>query len=385
MPTKKKGSRAEDELEKEELLPEGTFWGWMSVVGGFCLSLSTFGFILSWSTFQAYYEQVTLNSSTPSDIAWIGSLQSSLIFLPGIVAGRLFDAGYFRHLLAIGSILFIVSNFLIAECNHYWQFLLCQGLALGLACGLIYVPCIACTSQWFRTKRPVAFSVMSVGVSVGGVIFPVMFKNLLPRFPWTLRAMGFINLVMFIVANMTMFTHLPPSNKTAKLLNFKGLFNAPFTFYIMGTFVSFLGLYTFLTFLGVSAIGLGFTTSQAFDLVAIYNAISSIGRFGSGILALKYGAVNTLIIFTSIAAICTYIWPSITSHQGLYAVTCIYGISSGAFVSLFPVGVASLGSVKDLGRRAGVLMSITAFGALAGPPISGAIVNHKHSFHLVGV
>lgn len=119
--------------------------------------------------------------------AWIGSLQYSLIFLPvscngarliprlaaemmhiilqGIISGRLFDAGYFRHLLAVGSLLFVAANLLIAECTQYWQFILCQGLAIGvspskvvwftwltdhgqLACGLMYVPCIGVVSQW---------------------------------------------------------------------------------------------------------------------------------------------------------------------------------------------------------------------------------------------
>ncbi|KAG6819684.1 hypothetical protein H0H93_009640 [Arthromyces matolae] len=46
--------------------------------------------------------------------------------------------------------------------------------------------------------------------------------------------------------------------------------------------------------------------------------------------------------------------------------------------------VMELGAPHDLGRRVGMLMSIYAFGALAGPPISGAINTATGGFKAVG-
>ncbi|KAG6864680.1 hypothetical protein C0991_007922 [Blastosporella zonata] len=43
-----------------------------------------------------------------------------------------------------------------------------------------------------------------------------------------------------------------------------------------------------------------------------------------------------------------------------------------------------LGAIDDLGRRLGMFMSVYAFGALAGPPISGAINTATGGFEAVG-
>lgn len=54
------------------------------------------------------------------------------MFLPGQIMGRIFDLGYLKLPFLIGTILLIVATFLVAECHTYWEFLLCQGLAVGV-------------------------------------------------------------------------------------------------------------------------------------------------------------------------------------------------------------------------------------------------------------
>src|SRR5258708_40089618 len=63
------------------------------------------GVINTWGAFQTYYEQVLLTDMSASSIAWIGSLQSFLLMLFGVVTGPLFDAGYLRELLGFGTFL----------------------------------------------------------------------------------------------------------------------------------------------------------------------------------------------------------------------------------------------------------------------------------------
>ncbi|KIO29124.1 hypothetical protein M407DRAFT_172644 [Tulasnella calospora MUT 4182] len=61
--------------------PDGGMRAWLAVAGvsfaGFC----TFGFANAFGVFQAYYTR-TIPGVTQFSIAWIGSLQYSLIFLP---------------------------------------------------------------------------------------------------------------------------------------------------------------------------------------------------------------------------------------------------------------------------------------------------------------
>lgn len=83
-----------------------------------------------------------------------------------------------------------------------------------------------------------------------------------------------------------------------------------------------------LTFLSVSSLLLGFSESLAFYVVSIANATSAVGRLAGGILAVKYGPVNILIFFTTIAAVCTYIWPFVATKSGFIVLTCFYGYVS---------------------------------------------------------
>jgi hypothetical protein len=93
----------------------------LSIVHGSVQSKSVFGF-------QRYNPLVEIYSF----------LQFSLILLPGLVTGRLFDIGYFKLPLVIASVVLVASTFLIAECKEYWQFLLCQGIATGVCDLLVY-------------------------------------------------------------------------------------------------------------------------------------------------------------------------------------------------------------------------------------------------------
>jgi MFS family permease len=92
----------------------------------------------------------------------------------------LFDLGYFKIPYAIASALLIVATFLVAECKEYWQFLLCQGFATGIACGFIFGPTMGVIGHWFKYKRGIALGGMTSGASVSGVVFPILARKLIP-------------------------------------------------------------------------------------------------------------------------------------------------------------------------------------------------------------
>lgn len=89
------------------------------------------------------------------------------------------------------------------------------------------------------------------------------------------------------------------------------------------------------------------------------------------------------------AVIMTYVWPYATGKSSLIAVAVIYGYAHGspyrvgsnylfrftssAYVSAFTMPLYNMGVIEDVGRRMGTVMVFAAMGAVAGPPISGAI------------
>jgi len=340
----------------------------------------------SWGIFQAHYQETLLRETSPSNIAWIGSIQYSLVFLPGILVGRLFDLGYFRVILLTSSALLVTATFLVAQCKEYWHFLLCQGIVIGFACGGIFGPTTAVIAHWFKLRRGTAMGFVAMGSSIGGTVLPIAAKNLIPMvgFPWTMRIIGFILLLALGSANLTLRRRLPPKKAPGGLLNLRAFKSAPFTIYCLSAFVTFLGLYTVLTYVSVSALAIGMSPSLSFYLVAIANASSLFGRFSAGSLSDRWGPANIMIPFTAVAGILTYAWPFARTKGSLIAVVILYGLSSGANVSLLSNPMMELGATEDLGRRLGMFMSIFSLGALAGPPISGAINTASGGFEVVG-
>lgn len=327
-----------------------------------------------------------MKTSSPSNIAWIGSIQYCLIFLPGILVGRLFDLGYIRSIFLTSSAILVMAAFLIAECKVYWHFLLCQGIAAGLGCGGLFGPLIPIIAHWFKRRRGIALGIVATGSSIGGTVIPVVTRGLLDKigFKWTVRIVALILLIALGCTNLTMRRRLPPTKLKGGLLNLRAFKSPPFTIYCLSSFVVFLGLYTVLTYLSVDALQWGLSHNFSFHLVSFANAASLVGRFTCGLIADQFGSGNVMIPFTAVAGLLTYAWPFARNKASLIAIATMYGFSSGAYVSLLANPMIDLGPTEDVGRRIGMLTSIFALGAVVGPPISGAIRTSSGGFEAVG-
>ncbi|KAF7370383.1 MFS domain-containing protein [Mycena sanguinolenta] len=393
-------NKVQEAASSEPEFPDGGLRAWLVVLGTICGSISTqvhlivnalFSSIKCPSdsatlmhgvrvpllqVFQAYYEETLLKDTPASNIAWIGSIQYSLVFLPGLITGRMFDLGYFKIPLFAASCLLVLSTFLVAECTEYWQFILCQGLATGIGCGTIFGPTLGVIGHWFKRKRGLAMGFTAMGSSIGGTIFPIATHKLIPLvgFPWTMRICGFMLIFTLSIANLTVARRLPPKNIKGGLLNLQAFRSAAFTVYCINGFVAFLGLYTVLTYIDVSAVAAGVSPDFSFYLVSIANGCSLFGRLAGGPL-------NVMIPMTLVAAGMTFAWPHAQTQTSLVVVAAVV---SGVYVSTFALPVFPMGDVEDIGRRTGMALTVAAAGALAGPPISGAINTATGGFVAVG-
>ncbi|KAH8825933.1 MFS general substrate transporter [Flagelloscypha sp. PMI_526] len=387
--TKEKAiSSPEEVLEKPQHdFPDGGLRAWIVVFGCFMGACSTFGLINSWGVFQAYYETTILTDQNPSTIAWIGSVQYSLVFFPALISGRLFDLGHFRVPFGFWSAVFVVTIFLTAQCKQYWHFLLCQGFAQGLAAGMTFTPVMAVVGHWFLKKRGQALGIGALGSAVGGTVFPILTRSLIREigFKWAVRTLGFIILVTMVLCNLTLRRRLPPKNVKGGLINPRAFKNPAYAVYCLAQLTAFLGIYTLLIYIDISATFVGVSPEFSFYLVSIANAAGAFGRVLGGYFADKIGIVNLTIPATTLLAILTYVWPYIDSKGGYIGLAVPYGFTTGVIIPAFMLPVYAMGEIEDIGRRTGMVLSIAALGALAGPPISGAINHSTGNYKLVGV
>ena len=197
--------------------------------------MNTWGIVSSFGLFQTHY--VTTLGRTPSDISWIGSLQVFLLFFVGALTGRLSDAGYFRHVFAVGVVFQLVGIFTVSVATQYWQVLLALGVCMGLGNGCLFCPCISTLSTYFTTKRALAIGMAACGTATGGLVFPSMVRQLLPTqgFPATMRAIGYVQIATLAVALVGLKQRVPP-RKSGPLVEWGAFLEGEYTLYAMGAF-----------------------------------------------------------------------------------------------------------------------------------------------------
>ena len=117
--------------------------------------------------YQTYYETGSLFASTSSNISWIGSIQAFLLLLVGVLTGPIYDAGYFRTLIFVGSILVVLGHMMLSLCHQYWEALLAQAFCVGFGAGCLFVPSIAILPTYFTTKIALVVGFAASGSSFG--------------------------------------------------------------------------------------------------------------------------------------------------------------------------------------------------------------------------
>ncbi|KAI1453992.1 MFS general substrate transporter [Annulohypoxylon moriforme] len=356
--------------------PDGGL-GWLQVFVGHLALFNTFGWFNSYGIFQDYYtEELRLPLSA---VSWTGSVQVFLLALIGMFSGRLFDAGYFRSLIAIGSVLQLLAIFMASLATEYWQLLLAQGICGGLGAGILYCPIISNVATYFRRKRALAIGITTSGAATGGTIFPIIAQQLPGKvgFPWTMRVMGFV--VMFNATVMLLFarTRLSPRSR-GPLVEWAAFKELPYTFYTAGAFCLLMGVY--LTYNYINTYGriiIGMDAETSLNTLFIANAVGVPGRIIPALVSDAYlGPFRTLVPLAVGSSVLYFGWIGIRDESSLYVFAVLSGLVNGGVQAISMAGLPSL--TKDLskvGVRSGMIMTIGSIGCLSGPPIAGALVD----------
>ncbi|KAI9670071.1 MAG: hypothetical protein M1829_004798 [Trizodia sp. TS-e1964] len=358
--------------------PDGGREAWLVVLGGFCCLFCSFGFINCIGVFQDYYQRELLSDLSPSTIAWISSLETFMMFFCGPFIGKLLDNYGPHYILLSGSVLEIFGIFMTSISTKYYQFILAQGILTAFGASAIFYCAMSTLSSWFFHRRALAFGIIASGSSLGGVVLPIMLQRLIPKigFGWAMRLLAFLFLALLLIANLTVKSRLAPTPKPFRFADFtQPLRELPFALVTGASFLFFFGLFLPFTYIIVQAIHNGMDIELAGYLVAILNATSILGRLVPAYLADKYGRFNVMIIMTFFtSSVVLALWLPASSNAALIVFAALYGVGSGAFVSMQPALVAQISDIRMIGVRNGTLFAIISLAALAGSPIGGQLV-----------
>ncbi|GAA5920925.1 hypothetical protein JCM1841_003625 [Sporobolomyces salmonicolor] len=357
--------------------PDGGLRAWLVVAGAWSVSFATWGYINSFGVLLTYTKTHQLAEYSSSDIAWIGAFQIAAVLFTAVLAGKAFDAGYVKYLMVAGLLIYTAGLFGLSYANTYAEFFLAQGVACGLASGLLFLPACSAVSHFFKKKRSLALGFLATGSSLGGVMFPSMTNKLLYTvgFGWAFRISGFIVVALLLFACFAITTRLPP-RKSGRIVDFGVFKDIPFTTYTLGSGFIWLGLYMPIFYTEEYALHHGIRQDIAFYSLSILNAASLFGRTIPNYFADSYGALTVLIPSCTVSGIFIFCWIAmVKSEAGLICFCIFFGFSQGTFVSMLPASVASLTpNMSEIGIRLAMNFLFQSPFALTGTPMSGGIL-----------
>ena len=265
---------------------------------------------------------------------------------------------------------------------------------------LLLTPSMGSVAHWFMERRGLATGIAFIGGGFGGVLFPLMIQSLLPQvgWGWSIRILGFVLLVLCAISVAFCRSRVPPRKGAANnwretlpdlriFVDGTGAMAATSAGVLLTDLAYFIPI-TYAPSYYIDRQGLShedaLTGSAAFvyQLLAILNAASCIGRFVAGDLADRFGRYNTMIVSLFLCTVAVlYFWlgdilvPNLDNDALLVVFVLLFGFVSGSNVSLTPICLGQLCEIQDYGRYYASCFTVVAFGVLASIPIAGGLLD----------
>ncbi len=315
-----------------------------------------------------------------------------------------------RTITLVGAVLFAVANILASFGQSLWHFILTQGLLLGCATCMVYIPAVTVAPGWFTSHQGVAMGIILSGTGVGGVVWAPTLRalNTSIGFRSTLRLTGGVSFVL-IAASGFILKWDPDSERRNEaeiqarstsgnsrtgrhsrllppLVDWRIVRTRRFAAQTLSAALQSAAYYTPVYFFSSYARSLGFSAAAGANFISLSNGSSAAGKVAIGYIADRYGRINVLLAATMISAISVLgLWlPStVTGDQNprsgdsralFVAYTVLYGIFAGAYVSLFPITLVELFGVQHFASVNGLLYMMRGFATLVGTPAAGALI-----------
>lgn len=282
---------------------------------------------------------------------------------------------------------------------EYYQIFLSFSILTGIGSSLLLTPSMGCVAHWFVKRRGLATGLSFIGGGLGGVLFPLMIQSLLPQvgWGWSIRALGFVLLVFCAISAAFCRSRVPPRKGAATtwratlpdpriFLDGTGAMVATTTGVLMTDLAYFIpaayvpSYYIDRHRLPHEEVLTG-SAAFAYQLLAILNAASCVGRYAAGDLADRFGRYNTMIVslfLCMVSVLCFWLVdilvPNLDKDALVIVFVLLFGFVSGSNASLTPICLGQLCETQEYGRYYASCYTMVGFGVLVSIPIAGSLL-----------
>ncbi|XP_022094767.1 monocarboxylate transporter 13-like [Acanthaster planci] len=191
-------------------------WAWIVCLGSHLAQLLTTGYLSAlgvlYIEWKEYFDATATASSWLLSLPWLVSSPCSPIV--GALSPRL----GIRRVAMVGGMLTALSTILGSLSKEMWQLYLCSVLS-GVGLSMTVTPVNVVLTQYFKKRYALANGLGILGVNVGQMAFPPLFRVLIANFGWQ-GAMFIVGAIqMNSVVASALFRPLKAKPSTRRLTN----------------------------------------------------------------------------------------------------------------------------------------------------------------------
>jgi MFS family permease len=374
------------------------FYGWIIV--GVSLLAHFIALGTAFYSFGALMKHIETDlGATREQVSWAMTLLTASGILGGPLVGWLVDRGSIRRVMAVGAALFALGVLALSRVHTVGQLWLVYAgpIALGMAF-LGGVANARVISSWFSTRRGLALGLSMMGVSLAGIVMPILMGELVAAFGWRSAAQALVVLPVLFAPLLLLVVDDPAQRglhpdgadraPAASALavrdpGFRSVASSPTTWLIALCFALALTanggivvqIYEHARDLGLDRAAMGLTP-------AVMAAGGGLGKPVYGWLADHWGPRRSLVVALGLMIAGLTLFLRASDASGLLLAGATFGLG---FAGLMPVQVALTAEVfgRDvLGRVLGLIGLAQMPFTMSVHPVMGRIHDATGSYAL---
>jgi MFS family permease len=308
----------------------------------------------------------------------------------GILMGRLSDRFGILGPVVGGAVSLGLGYVVAGQATSLWQFVLAQGLLVGVASSATFAPLIADTSLWFTRHRGMAVAIISSGSYVAGTIWPPVVQHFIQSAGWRRTYLG---IAVFCVATMLPLALIlrrrsPLTETSARARSAMSRSPRP-----LG--MSPAALQALLIIAGLSCCvamsmpqvhivaysgDLGHGTARGAQMLSLMLGAGVVSRLVFGGICDRIGGRRTLLLGSSLQALALALFLPFDGLASLYILSALFGLFQGGIVPAYAVIIREFFPPEEAGVRVATVLMATVFGMALGGWMSGVVFDMTGSY-----
>ena len=271
-----------------------------------------------------------------------------------------------------------------------WQFILVQGLLVGVASSVTFAPLIADTSLWFTRHRGMAVAIIASGSYLAGTVWPPVVQHLIERGGWRFTYRGIaVFCVTAMVPLAVALRRRSPLTETARATPHvtswspRPLGMSPATLQTL-LIVAGLSCCVAMSMPQVHIVAyshdLGHGAGPGARMLSLMLGFGIVSRLVSGWICYRIGGRRTLLLGSGLQAAALALFLPFDGLASLYVVSALFGLAQGGIVPAYAVIVREFFPAQEAGVRVSAVLMATVFGMALGGWVSGVTFDLTGSY-----